>query len=171
MKVFGITGWKNSGKTTLVVKLVKHFRSQGLKVATVKHAHHDFDIDIPKTDSYQHRKAGAQEVIVTSNLRWALIHELEDQPEPSLDDLLKKLSDVDIVLVEGYKIEVHPKIQVIRTASEKSNQPMPEDVPGIVAFAADKPLKASDYGRDCHVLDLNNTTQIAEFIWQFLNKT
>lgn len=168
MKVFGITGWKNSGKTTLVVKLVEYFSAQGLKVATIKHAHHDFDIDVPNTDSYKHRKAGAREVIVTSDMRWAIIHELTEEKEPALDDLLGKLSDVDLVLVEGYKVEGHPKIQVIRTASERSNRPMPENIPSIVAFATDIPVRASDYGRDCPVLDLNDTTEVAEFILEYL---
>ncbi|MCB1662598.1 MAG: molybdopterin-guanine dinucleotide biosynthesis protein B [Pseudomonadales bacterium] len=168
-KVFGITGWKNSGKTTLVVKLVEHFSAQGLKVATIKHAHHDFDIDIPNTDSYKHRKAGAAEVIVTSDLRWALIHELEGKREPSLTELIEKLSDdVDLILVEGYKIEQHPKIQVIRTENEKSNQPMPDNIPSIVAFAADQKLDPLKYGRDCPLLDLNDTSQIADFILRYL---
>lgn len=168
MKVFGITGWKNSGKTTLVVKLVEYFSAQGLKVATIKHAHHDFDIDIPNTDSYKHRKAGAKEVIVTSDMRWAIIHELAEEKEPSLAELLAKLSDVDLVLVEGYKVEGHPKIQVIRTVSERSNRPMPENIPSIVAFAADTAITASDYGRECPVLNLNNTPDIADFIANYL---
>lgn len=168
MKVFGITGWKNSGKTTLVVKLVEHFSALGLEVATIKHAHHDFDIDIPNTDSYKHRKAGAKEVIVTSDLRWALIHELEGETEPSLSALIGKLSAVDLVLVEGYKVAEHPKIQVIRTENAKSNQPMPDNIPSIVAIAADQVLDASQYGRDCPVLDLNDTKQIADFIWRYL---
>ncbi len=167
MNVFGITGWKNSGKTGLVVRLVEHFDAQGLTVATIKHAHHDFDIDVPGTDSYRHRKAGAQEVIVVSNLRWAMIHETLDEPEPGLEQLLAKVGKVDIVLVEGYKVEGHPKIQVIRPSEAKSNQPMPENIPGIVAFASDQSINSADYGRDCPVLDLNDTRQIGNFILEF----
>lgn len=137
-------------------------------MATVKHAHHDFDIDIPDTDSYRHRKAGAQEVIVVSSQRWAVIHELEDKPEPRLEELLTNISDVDLVLVEGYKIEGHPKIQVMRTAAPKTLQPMPENIPGIIAIAGDRPEEIDTFGRDCPILDLNDTSQIAEHISQYL---
>lgn len=170
MYIFGITGWKNSGKTGLVVRLVEHFTAQGRKVATIKHAHHDFDIDVPGTDSYRHRKAGATEVVVVSNRRWAMIHETEAENEPALQELLAKFSAADIVLIEGYKVEGHPKIQVIRPSEKKSNRPMPDNIPGIVAFATDQPIKATDYGRDCPVLELNDTGQIAEFIWQHVSR-
>lgn len=168
MKVFGITGWKNSGKTTLVVKLVEHFTAQGLRVATVKHAHHDFDIDIPNTDSYRHRKAGAQEVIVVSLRRWAIIHELEEAPEPELPQLLDKLSPVDLVLIEGYKIESHPKLQVMRTTEPNSLQPMSEQAASIVAIASDQPESLTQDFAGRALLDLNNTAQIADFIWDYL---
>lgn len=171
MKVFGITGWKNSGKTTLVVKLVEHFAAQGLRVATVKHAHHDFDIDIPNTDSYRHRKAGAQEVIVVSQRRWAIIHELQEEPEPGLQSLLDKLGQIDLVLIEGYKIETHPKLQVIRAAESNSRLPMSEQAAGIVAIASDQPESLTQDVAGCVLLDLNNTAQIADFIWDYLETT
>jgi len=115
MKVFGIAGFKNAGKTTLVVELVKEFRQRNLRVATIKHAHHEFDIDHPGKDSYQHREAGAQEVIVASARRWAHICELADESEPSLRELLDRLGRVDLVLVEGYKHGNHPKLELRRT--------------------------------------------------------
>lgn len=125
MNVFGIAGFKNSGKTTLVVELIKEFRRRGLRVATVKHAHHEFDIDHPGKDSYQHREAGAEEVIVASSRRWAHIRELDERDEPSLDELLRHLSDVDLVLVEGYKHAPHPKLELRRSGIES-----PEELAG-----------------------------------------
>jgi molybdopterin-guanine dinucleotide biosynthesis adapter protein len=122
MKVFGIAGFKNSGKTTLVVELIKEFGRRGLRVATVKHAHHEFDIDHPGKDSYQHREAGAEEVIVASSRRWAHIRELGERAEPSLDELLRHLSDVDLVLVEGYKHGSQPKLELRRSGIEPSEE-------------------------------------------------
>jgi molybdopterin-guanine dinucleotide biosynthesis protein B len=115
MKIFGIAGFKNAGKTTLIVELIKELRSRGLRVATVKHAHHEFDIDHPGKDSHQHRTAGASEVIVASTRRWAHIRELADAPEPLLAELLDHLQDPDIVLIEGYKHGSHPKLELRRT--------------------------------------------------------
>ena len=111
MKVFGIAGFKNAGKTTLVVELLEHFCTLGLRVATVKHAHHAFDIDHPGKDSYQHRQAGAVETLIASSNRWAHIAELDGQPEPSLDELLGHIGDVDLVLIEGFKRR-HPQLEV-----------------------------------------------------------
>ena len=102
MKVFGVTGWKNSGKTDLVVRLVEYFAVAGLRVATVKHAHHNFDTDKPGTDSYRHREAGAQQVLIASRNRWAHVHELAGEAEPTLDELLARLTETDLVIVEGY---------------------------------------------------------------------
>jgi len=113
-KVFGIAGFKNAGKTTLMVELVQHFKSSGLRVATIKHAHHDFDIDHPGKDSYQHRAAGATEVMVVSAKRWAHICELVDVSEPSLADCIERLAHADLVLVEGWKYGNHPRLELRR---------------------------------------------------------
>ena len=112
MKIFGIAGFKNAGKTTLVVALVRHFRAAGLRVATIKHAHHAFDIDHPGKDSFLHREAGAGEVIVASAHRWAHIVEHEEKAEPDLDQLLTRVIDADLVLVEGFKHNPHPKLEI-----------------------------------------------------------
>ena len=118
MHVFGIAGFKNAGKTTLVVDLIRELTSRGLTLATIKHAHHEFDIDHPGKDSYQHRDAGAVEVIVASARRWAHIKELPDEPEPELAELLQHIGAVDLVLVEGYKHGTHPKLEVRRRGQE-----------------------------------------------------
>lgn len=138
LKVFGIAGFKNSGKTTLVVELVRELSGRGLRVATVKHAHHEFDIDQPGKDSYQHRAAGAEEVIVASRRRWAHIRELGGAREPSLDELLGHFADVDIVLIEGYKHGDHPKVEVRRTALD--HPPLAGESATIRAVVADGPL-------------------------------
>ena len=118
MKIFGIAGYKNAGKTTLVVDVVRELTARGIRVATVKHAHHEFDIDHPGKDSYLHREAGASEVIVASSIRWAHIVELGDRPEPSLNDLLKQVGDIDLVIVEGFKHGDHPKLEIRRGGSD-----------------------------------------------------
>ncbi len=119
MKLYGVTGWKNNGKTTLVERLVTEITGRRLTVSTVKHAHHGFDIDAPGKDSHRHRVAGAHEVLVASGTRWALLHELRDDDEPPLTELLQRLSPVDLVIVEGYKREAHPKIEVRREAAAR----------------------------------------------------
>ena len=137
--VFGITGWKNSGKTTLVARLVSELRRRGLKVGVIKHAHHAFDIDHPGRDSHTIREAGANEVAIVSGRRWALIHELRDgEPEPTLEDMLPRLSVNDIVIVEGFKTSGHAKLEV-RSAEAANTRPMDEIAPNIVALAADDP--------------------------------
>ena len=118
MKIFGIAGFKNAGKTTLVVELIRECRSRGLRVATVKHAHHEFDIDHPGKDSFQHREAGAEEIFVVSGRRWAQIRELTEGSEPALDEVLGRLGDPDLVLIEGYKHGSHPKIELRRSGIE-----------------------------------------------------
>lgn len=136
MKVLGITGWSGSGKTVLITRLIPLLRARGLTVATIKHAHHDFDIDLPGKDSFEHRAAGASEVIIASARRIAQIRELGDAPEPRLADLLRRLSPCDLVLVEGFKREVHPKLEVFRYANGRA--PLhPTDV-SIVAVASDR---------------------------------
>ena len=138
MKLFGIAGWSGSGKTTLVTSLLPRLAERGLRVSTVKHAHHGFDVDQPGKDSYEHRKAGASEVLVSSSRRWALMRENRGEPEPSLADLVSRLSPVDLVLVEGFKREAIDKLEVYRRDLGK---PMlqPDDS-RVVAVASDAPL-------------------------------
>ena len=119
MRVIGLAGWSGAGKTTLVAKLIPELNRRGLLVSTVKHAHHAFDIDRPGKDSFEHRRAGASEVLVASARRWALVRELRGEDEPSLADLLRRLSPADLVIVEGFKREVHPKMEVHRAANRK----------------------------------------------------
>lgn len=161
MKIFGVTGWKNSGKTGLMERLITEFTARGLSVSSIKHAHHSFDIDHPGRDSYRHRDAGARQVLLASRNRWALMHELRDEDEPSLGDLLKHLSPVDLVLIEGYKRDRHPKIEAHR---KETGQPLiaPEDET-IIAVASDTSVTI-----DRPVLDLNDTASIANFIAQHL---
>ena len=118
MLVIGIVGWKNSGKTRLMQKMIKYFSKKNFIVATIKHAHHNFEIDKPGTDSFLHRKSGSQQVIVSSSKRWVKINELEDEPEKKLDDLLKELDSVDIVIIEGFKNSPYPKIEIIKENSD-----------------------------------------------------
>ena len=158
MRVYGVTGWKNSGKTTLVEALVRDITGRGLRVSTVKHAHHAFDLDQPGKDSYRHRHAGAGQVLIASRARWALMTELRDAEEPSLADLLARLDPVDLVLVEGYKRDRHPKIEARRTATAQNL--IAEDDATIEAVASDAPLD----GLAVPVFDLDDVRGIADFI-------
>jgi molybdopterin-guanine dinucleotide biosynthesis adapter protein len=135
MKVIGLAGWSGAGKTTLLARIIPHFLGEGLRVSVIKHAHHSFDVDVPGKDSWVHRQSGAAEVLVSSATRWALMHELRGASEPRLPQLLAKMSQVDLVIIEGFKSESHRKIEVHRTANGK---PMlfPDD-PGIVGIATD----------------------------------
>lgn len=135
MKVIGLAGWSGAGKTTLVRKLIPELLRRDFSVSTVKHAHHAFDIDTPGKDSYEHRKAGAHEVLVTSSQRFALMRDLRGAPEPSLEEHLARLAPVDLVIVEGFKREPIPKVEVFR---EGNGKPFlhPDDA-GIVALASD----------------------------------
>jgi molybdopterin-guanine dinucleotide biosynthesis adapter protein len=119
MRVIGLAGWSGAGKTTLLAKLIPELNGRGLTVSTIKHAHHAFDIDEPGKDSFEHRAAGASEVLVASGRRWALVHELRGEAEPPLHALLEQLSPVDLVIVEGFKAYAHPKIEVHRAANAK----------------------------------------------------
>jgi molybdopterin-guanine dinucleotide biosynthesis adapter protein len=141
MRVIGLAGWSGAGKTTLLTRLIPHFRDQGLRVSVIKHAHHDFDIDVPGKDSWRHRQAGAEEVLVASGKRWALMHELREAPEPRLTELLSKMSRVDLVVVEGFKSDPYRKIEVYRAANGKAYL-FPED-PGIVGIAADTAVQTA----------------------------
>ncbi|HHQ14575.1 MAG TPA: molybdopterin-guanine dinucleotide biosynthesis protein B [Chromatiales bacterium] len=158
MRIFGITGFKNSGKTTLVVELVEEFTRRKLSVATIKHAHHEFDIDHPGKDSYLHRQAGAREVIVSSSRRWAHIVELNDRPEPDVDELVGRLGDVDLVLIEGFKHGRHPRLEVRR--GDGSGEAVPADAPGLCALVLDE-LQAHP---SLPVLERANVAGIADFI-------
>lgn len=135
MRVIGLAGWSGAGKTTLLVRLIPELKRRGVSVSTVKHAHHAFEIDRPEKDSYRHREAGADEVLIASSGRFALIHELRGRPEPSLSDLLGRLSPVDLVIVEGFKRSPHPKIEIHRSANGRPF--LHPDLPGIVALASD----------------------------------
>jgi molybdopterin-guanine dinucleotide biosynthesis adapter protein len=141
MRIIGLAGWSGSGKTTLLAKVIPRIVGRGLKVSTIKHAHHSFDIDQPGKDSHTHRMVGATEVVVGSQSRWAIVHELRGEAEPTLAALIEKVTPVDLVLVEGYKGGSHPKLEVYRAAVGK---PLlhPHD-PAIVAIAADAPLPAA----------------------------
>ena len=139
-KIFGIIGWKNSGKTTLTERLVPELTRRGWRVSTVKHAHHGFDIDREGADSFRHREAGAVEVAIVSGKRWALMHELRGDAEPSLDAILARLAPCDIVLIEGYKREPHMKIEA-RRLEARETVPIAPDDPAIVAIASDHPTE------------------------------
>jgi len=165
MKVFGIIGWKNSGKTTLITKIIKELTARDLSVATIKHAHHEFDIDHPGKDSFQHRHAGANQVLVASHKRWALMHEITDkEEEPTLETLLAKLDPVDIVIVEGFKLSDHPKLAVIRGGNNLD--PLPDEAHPIVAIATDSDIKAQQYNCSGPVFSLSDISNVSDFILQ-----
>jgi molybdopterin-guanine dinucleotide biosynthesis protein B len=158
MRIIGLAGWSGSGKTTLVVNAIPRILARGLTVSTLKHAHHDFDIDQPGKDSHAHRMAGATEVLIGSSRRWAMVHELQKEQEPRLGFLLRKLSRVDLVLIEGYKSEPHPKLEIHRAAL---GSPLlaPRD-PAIVAIASDVKLP----GAPVPVIDLDDIEVIVDVL-------
>lgn len=155
MNVYGVIGWKNAGKTGLMERLVSEICARGFSVSTVKHAHHSFDVDHPGKDSYRHRTAGAREVLLASRNRFALMHEMKGDAEPTLAELLSKLAPVDLVLVEGYKRDNHPKIEAFR--AETGNELIADQT--VRAFASDTPLD-----QDRPVFDLDDTSAIADFL-------
>lgn len=159
--VIGIAGWKSSGKTTLTERLVAELTRRGWRVATVKHAHHEFQIDDAATDSARHRRAGAQEVAIVSSARWAIVHELREEAEPTLDEVLAQLSPADVVIVEGYKRAPIPKIEV-RRLEQASKEPLAGRDPHVVAIAADHAIEESDLP----VFALDDIGAIAGFIAQ-----
>ena len=158
MRIIGLAGWSGSGKTTLVTSVIPVLVGRGLKVATVKHAHHEFDIDQPGKDSWRHRAAGASEVAIVSSRRWAIVHELGEDPEPPLADMLAKLSPVDLVIVEGFKRHAHPKLEVYRAAVGKPLLHPDDDC--IVAIATDAPLPRAQVP----VLMLDDIERIADML-------
>jgi molybdopterin-guanine dinucleotide biosynthesis protein B len=158
MKIFGIAGWSGSGKTTLIAKLLPELTARGLRVSTLKHSSHAFDIDRPGKDSHTHRQAGASEVMVSSARRWALIHENRNEPEASLDDLIARMTPVDLLLVEGFKAYAHAKLEVYRHAN--GTPLLAEADPYIVAVASDDLLA----GLRVPQFPLDNVSAIAGFI-------
>src|SRR4051794_15448125 len=160
-KVFGFAAYSGTGKTTLIEKLIPLLVARGLTVSVIKHAHHGFDVDQPGKDSHRHRQAGAREVLVSSDVRWALMHELRTEPEPELPALLERLSPCDLVLVEGFKTQPIPKMEIHRQAAG-SPLLFPAD-PYIVALASDTALST-----DLPVFDLEDHSGIAGFLLQYL---
>lgn len=162
MKVYGVIGWKNSGKTGLMERLIAEIRRRGLSVSSIKHAHHAFDIDRPGKDSFRHRQAGAGEVLLASRHRWVLMHENAPDQEPPLSELLARLSPVDLVLVEGYKRDDHPKIEAHRAAT---GQPLiGPDEATVRAVASDAHGALSAQGWQGAGFDLDDTAGVADFI-------
>lgn len=161
-QVIGFAGFSGSGKTTLLEKVIPLLKERSLRIAVIKHAHHKFDIDKPGKDSFRHREAGAREVMVVSGFRWALMHELVDEAEPSLEELCSRLSPCDVVLVEGYKFSNIPKIEVHR--AETGHPHLFQDDANFIALACD--VKS-----DIRLpqLDINNPRQVADFILKYFS--
>ena len=162
MKIYGVIGWKNAGKTGLMERLVAEITGRGFAVSTIKHAHHAFDLDRPGKDSHRHRAAGAGEVLLASHSRWALLHELGAAPEPPMDELVAKLAPSDLVLVEGYKRDAHSKIEVFR--AEAGHALIQPDDPTVRAIATDTALP----DLPVPLFDLDDTATIADFIARVL---
>jgi molybdopterin-guanine dinucleotide biosynthesis protein B len=160
MKVFGLAGWSGSGKTTLIEQLIPRFVKRGLKVSLIKHAHHSFEVDHPGKDSYRHREAGCSEVVVVSEKRWVVMHELRGEPEPSLEEQIGRVSPCDLLLVEGYKHYAMPKLEIWRKENAK---PLlyPEDK-HVIAVAADAALDTR-----LPRFDLNDYDGIGDFILSY----
>jgi molybdopterin-guanine dinucleotide biosynthesis adapter protein len=160
--LFGVVGWKNSGKTTLVSRLIAELTRRGLKVTAVKHAHHAFDVDQPGRDSYKFREAGAREVAVVSARRIAIMHELRDEAEPALEDVLKRLEGSDLILIEGFKRHDHAKIEARRLESVQQDA-LGEEFPGIVAIASDHEVETGEVP----VYALDDVAGLADFILRY----
>ena len=158
MRLIGLAGWSGAGKTTLLARLIPELVGRGLRVSTLKHAHHEFDVDKPGKDSWTHRQAGATEVLVASARRWALMHELRGDTEPGLAELVGRLGPVDLVVVEGFKRGAHPRIEVHRAANAKP--PLHPDDPHIVAVASDTPFPQARVP----VVGLDDVAAIAEIV-------
>jgi molybdopterin-guanine dinucleotide biosynthesis adapter protein len=167
MKVLGVSGWSGCGKTTLIVALIPRLRARGLSVSTLKHAHHDLDLDTPGKDTWHHREAGAREVLLVTGRRWALLHELREEPEPPLAALLARLQPVDLVLVEGWKTGDYPKLEIWRPVVEDRPPCFPHDAT-IIAVASEPSLDPSDYGRPgLPAFPLADLEGIAGFVAEF----
>jgi len=162
MKIFGLAGWSGSGKTTLVVDLIPEILSRGFSVSTMKHTHHNFDMDRPGKDSYNHREAGAHEVMIASSTRWALMQELRDVPEPDIEELITHMTPVDLVLIEGFKSYPHPKIEVHRPSLGKAL--FWDNDPSVVAIATNEPMPSVKLP----VLDLDDVVAIADFVLEYV---
>ena len=158
MKVLGLAGWSGAGKTTLLAKLIPELIRRGITVSTMKHAHHAFDVDTPGKDSYVHREAGATEVLVASGQRWALMHEHRGSPEPDSKALMQHMSEVDLLLVEGFKREAHDKLEIYREANRKPL--LASEDSHIVAILVDGPAPETRLP----VIDLNDIGAIADFV-------
>jgi molybdopterin-guanine dinucleotide biosynthesis protein B len=158
MRIFGLVGWSGSGKTTLMTRLIPELNDRGLRVSTLKHAHHGFDIDQPGKDSYLHRVAGAVEVLVASAHRWALMHEHRGAPEPGLDELVRQMTPVDLLMVEGFKRHSHPRLEVHRPSVGKPL--LCREDPTILAVASDEPIADLPVPR----LELDDLKGIADFV-------
>ena len=158
MKVFGLVGWSGSGKTTLLVNLIPELTARGLSVSTMKHTHHNFDIDRKGKDSYEHRAAGAHEVMLTSGKRWVLQRELRGEDEPDMDELIARMAPVDLILIEGFKSHRHDKMEIFRPSVGKPMLAVDDDT--VVAVATDAALD----GVTCPILDMNDVPAVADFI-------
>jgi len=164
MRIMGLAGWSGAGKTTLLVKIIPLLTAHGLRVSTIKHAHHDFDIDKPGKDSWMHRQAGATEVLVASGRRWALMHELRGEPEPALPALLGELTAVDLVLIEGYKSSPCPKLEVHRPSLGKP--PIWTEMTDVIAVASDEDV---DTGPRT-MLPLNQPEAVAAWVLSWISR-
>jgi molybdopterin-guanine dinucleotide biosynthesis protein B len=158
--MFGITGWKNSGKTTLAARLIAELCKRGYVVSAIKHAHESFDVDQPGRDSYELRKAGARQVILSSPKRWALMHELRGEPEMEFTKIVSEVGTCDVIVIEGYKREAFPKIEIRRDAAV-SRQPLAGSSPQVVAIASDRPGEEADALPKFH---LDDVVAMADFI-------
>jgi len=158
MKIYGVTGGKNTGKTGLIERLVKEFVNRGVTVSTIKHAHHDTDIDKPGRDSHRHREAGAHQVVLSTKHRWAIMTELRDTPEVDLKSIIRSLEPVQLTLIEGYKNEPHPKIETFRLTISKPLLALTNS--SIKGIASDSLIT----GLEIPIFDLNDTEKIADFI-------
>jgi molybdopterin-guanine dinucleotide biosynthesis protein B len=167
MKVLGISGWSGCGKTSLIVALIPRLQAHGLSVSTCKHAHHDLDLDTPGKDTWRHREAGAREVLLVTGRRWALLHELREEPEPTLAELLARLQPVDLVLVEGWKAGNYPKLEIWRPVVADRPPRFPTD-PAIIAVASEPVLDPARHGRPgLPAFPLADLEGIARFVADF----
>jgi molybdopterin-guanine dinucleotide biosynthesis protein B len=160
MKVIGLAGWSGAGKTTLLSRVIPYLRAQGVRVSVIKHAHHEFDVDVPGKDSWVHRQSGAEEVLVSSANRWALMHELRGAAEPELPQLLRKMSPVDLVIVEGFKSEPYRKIEVFRKANGKA--PLFPGDPAIAGIVTDAVVETR-----LPVVHLDDTPAVAAMMREY----